>query len=163
MKIQDISIGLAGVLCGVVVLGTAGCGGGKDVQVKNQGRLCIFPASNPGTGPFPADTTTRQYVGGEALTLSVLFPFCLSGSCMTNRMSSCMAQQTGNTFVVTATASYHETGADACTDDCGVLNPQCMTPVVSEGTFTFQYAGGSVDLVVPSTAPAPCVGMAFGS
>jgi len=104
--------------------GASGCSGGKDVYVENQGQLCIFPASSPGTNPFIPDTTP---------------------------------------FGVTATGSYHETGADAGSLDCRTLNPHCATTALGEGTFTFRYAGGSIDLVVPSTVPPPCIGKAFGN
>ena len=151
MRIHDISIRLAGMVYGVI-LAVAGCGGGKDVQIENQGRLCVFPASNVGTNAFgPVDTTPRQYVANEAVELSVVFPICLSSSCSTDRQTSCTLARSGNTFAVTAKGSFHEAGSGACTTDCAVLNPSCTTPVLSEGTFTFQYAGGSIDIVVPST------------
>jgi hypothetical protein len=163
MRIHDISIRLAGVVLGIVALAAVGCGG-KEVQVENQGRLCVFPSSNAGQNGFgPLDPTPRQYVAGEPLQLSVVFPLCLSSSCSTDRQASCTAAQSGNTFAVTAKGSYHEAGSGACTADCGTLAPSCETPMLSEGTFTFQYAGGSVDLVVPSTVAPPCVGTAFGS
>jgi hypothetical protein len=75
-------------------------------------------------------------------------------------MASCTVEQSGSTFVVNATASYRDVDAEACSADCGVLSAHCPTPPVAEGTFVFQYAGGSVDLVVPSSGAAPCVGTA---
>ena len=98
----------------------------------------------------------------EAVELSVVFPICLSSSCSTDRQTSCTLARSGNTFAVTAKGSFHEAGSGACTTDCAVLNPSCTTPTLSEGTFTFQYAGGSIDIVVPSTVPPPCTGTAFG-
>ena len=163
MRSHDISIRLARVVCGAAALVAVGCGG-KDVVVQNEGRLCVFPASSVGqNGLVGTDRTPLQYVAGEPLQLSVVFNVCLSSSCSTNRQASCMVAKSGNTFAVTARGSYHQDTSGACTDDCGVLNPTCATPPVSEGTFTFEYAGGSVDLVVPSTVVPPCVGMAFGS
>jgi hypothetical protein len=159
MRIHDISISLVGVVCGVAVLSAAGCGG-KDVQVQNQGQLCVGGSFQFG----PPDTAPRDYAAGSAVTVAVLFPpGCLSSTCMTNPMAGCMIAQSGNTFTVSGTASYHDTGDDACSADCRLLTASCETPVLAEGTFTFKYAGASVDLVVPSTVPPPCVGTAFGS
>jgi hypothetical protein len=163
MRIHDISIRIGAAVLGIVALAVAGCGG-KDVQVENQGRLCVFPSSSVGQNGFgPLDTTPREYVAGETLQLSVVFPLCLSSSCSTDRQASCAAEQTGNTFAVTAQGSYREAGSGACSADCGTLSPSCVTPALSEGTFTFKYAGGSVDLVVPSTVAPPCIGTAFGN
>ena len=159
MRIHDISIRRAGGACVAVVLAVAGCSGGKDVQVENQGELCVGGAIIFG----PPDTTPRDFAVGATVTLSVLFPpYCLSSSCMTNPMASCAIAQSGNTFAVTGTASYHETGDGPCSADCRLLTASCTTPLLSEGTHTFQYAGRSVDLVVPSTVAPPCTGTPFG-
>ena len=162
MKIHDILIRFARGARVAVVLAVAGCGGGKDVQVQNQGELCVGGAITFG----PPDTTPREFVVGATVDLSVLFPpRCLSSTCMTNPMTSCAVAQigTGNTFAVTGTASYHETGDNACSADCRLLTASCTTPPLAEGTHTFQYAGRSIDLVVPSTVPPPCTGTPFGS
>jgi hypothetical protein len=158
MRIHDISISVPGVLCGVVMLAAAGCGG-KDVHVLNQGQLCVGRSIEFGA----PDTTPREFAIGATVPVSVLFPpGCLSSTCMTNPMASCALAQSGRTFAVTGMASYHETGDDACSADCRLLTATCTTPPLSEGTHTFRYAGGSVDLVVPSTVPPPCVGTAAG-
>ena len=107
-------------------------------------------------------TTPRDYIANEVLFVSVLFPQCLSGSCTTDRRASCTVEQQGNSFVVNATASYHSTGETTCTLDCQTLSGGCGTPVIPAGTFTFAYAGASVDLVVPSTVPAPCADAGYG-
>jgi hypothetical protein len=163
MRIHDISISLARLVVFVfAALGAASCG--RDVQVENQGRLCVFPASDVGANGFgPVDPTPRQYVAGEPLLVSVVFDLCLSSSCSTDRMSSCTVEPSGSTFRVNASGSYREVGSGACSADCGTLSPSCATQPVSEGTFTFTYAGGSVDLVVPSTVAPPCIGHALGS
>ena len=160
MRIHDNSISLVGVLLGVA-LAASGCSKGEDVQLQNQGRLCVFP-SDPGGSAVALDTTPRDYVANEVLFAAVLFPGCFSGSCTTDRHVSCTVEQRGNSFVVNATASYHATGDTTCTTDCAILAGGCGTPAVPAGTFTFEYAGDSVDLVVPSTVPAPCAGMVFG-
>jgi hypothetical protein len=152
MKLHDISIAL-------VLAITAGCSAGEQQrQVDNQGKLCAFPAGTPDMHPELIDPAPREYPADRDIAIAVTFPLCLSSSCSSEAMASCTVQQTGNTLRVTATGSFVEKTAGACTTDCGRLTARCATTALAGGTYTIDYAGNTVDLVLPSTVSPPCVG-----
>jgi hypothetical protein len=120
--------------------------------VENQGQLCVTPAGDPGSNP----TATRDYRADEALDLWVSFAPCLSSEA-TDLMASCAVEQAGSTFFVTASGSYFDTAHPKTKGCWGPLRARCETAPVPAGTYTFEYGGGSFELVVPSSRSIPCV------
>jgi len=157
MKIHDISIRLAGALFGIV-LGASGCGG-ETHEFHNTGRACLF--SGPPSDEFLVvpnlSTYMTDFQADDVLEVGV-FLRCMSSTCTVagSASASCTVEQIGDTLRVEARGSYRDNGDDACSADCRPLIARCWTAPVPAGTFTFEYAGDSADLVVPSTVPPPC-------
>lgn len=156
MKIYDISIRLMGVVLGIV-LGASGCGGGETHEFHNTGRACLYPSAPPAENLFFPPTNPSSYTADDVLDIAVLLR-CMSSTCTVagSASASCTVEQVGNTLRVDARGSYRDNGDDTCSADCQPLVAFCQTTPVPAGTFTFEYAGQSADLVVPSTALPPC-------
>jgi hypothetical protein len=91
-----------------------------------------------------------------AYEVTVDFEQCLSSSCDELVGSSCMVTIDGTTISIEAFATIRsKTGQTACTADCGAARATCQTPPLPAGTYTVQYAGDTVELVVP-TATQTC-------
>ena len=153
MHIRDIPITLTIALAAVG--GPLGCGGERH-HLHNVGKACIYPATEPDGNPLWGATSARDYTADGALNVAV-FLGCLSSSCTEEISASCTVQQTGSLVQVDAVGSYRDTGASACSTDCRPLLARCETAPAAPGTVTLQYAGGSADLLVPSSSPPPCI------
>ena len=102
---------------------------------------------------------TPQVFGADGVANVSVFLRCMSSTCTVegSASASCTVEQIGDTLRVDARGSYRDTGDNVCSTDCRPLTAQCVTAPIAAGTFTFEYAGQSADLVVPSTVPPPCV------
>lgn len=151
MRIRDISISLAPVVAAAGALGASACDG-RVLHIVDHGQLCVTPGGDSGSNP----TEPRDYHADEALEVWVSFAACLTSKA-SDPTTSCGVEQTGNSFVVTARASYFDTDHPKTTG-CWGLQTRCETAAVPAGTYTFEYGGNSLELVVPSSGPVPCVG-----
>ena len=141
MKRHDITIAL-------VLAITAGCSAGEEQrQVENQGKLCAFPPGAADMHPDLIDPAALDYPADQDIAIAVTFPLCLSSSCDTTRTASCTVQRTGNTLHVTASGSFVQKTAGACSADCGRLTAKCTTgPLPTQGGLTDDGNTRSTDL-----------------
>jgi hypothetical protein len=160
MAVRPARNPLRGRLAGFLVataLGVSGCDDRVLNIVENQGQLCVTPAGDPGSNPG----NLREYKVDEPLKAEVSFNVCLTVKA-SDPMASCAIEQAGSNFLVTAQGSYFDTKPPK-TLGCYGLHTYCETAAVPAGTYTFEYAGNSLELVVPSSGPIPCVGTAIVS
>lgn len=86
-----------------------------------------------------------------AYEVTVDFEQCLSSSCDELVESACTATLDGTTITIEASATIRsKTGQTPCTADCGAATATCQTPPLPAGTYTVEYAGDTVELVVPT-------------
>jgi hypothetical protein len=155
-----------------LVFVAAGCiskdGGGaaQPVEFHDEGRLCVYPATETQGVPVlqrpDAGGEAFTYAAGEIVNVAVQFPACLSSSCSIERAAICTVEAIGGTIRVTSTGSYREVDTSgACTGDCGFLIARCATTALAAGSYSFQHGSDQVALAVPFTGDPPCVGRAF--
>jgi hypothetical protein len=130
---------------------------GTDHAFKDEGKICLFPEGTRPDQAFLPPSMSVSYGADRGLVITVNAPECLSGSCDSNRQAACSAVVTGQTIVVTSTASFHREGK-TCTLDCGSLTATCTTPPLPAGTYLIQHGTRSLPLTVPSSTVPPCAG-----
>ncbi len=79
----------------------------------------------------------------DGATIKVDFQTCLSSSCDTLEGASCEAALSGDTIMVTSAATVvSDSGASACTADCGLATTSCaVTGGDASAATTISYAG----------------------
>lgn len=77
----------------------------------------------------------------DAGQIEVTFPGCLSSSCDTLTSATCTAELVDGLLVVHGEAVIESEG-DVCTDDCGIIQATCASPLIEDPeTVRFSYAG----------------------
>lgn len=118
--------------------------------VENEGEVCLHSSTQlASTQMFEADA--RVVITYQSTT-------CLSSSCDLGRFAWCGVSGTGPSLAITSAAAWSsDSSPEACTDDCGLMNAQCMTVPLAEGAYAFTFGAETIALTVPSTlVEAPC-------
>jgi hypothetical protein len=142
----------------------ASCGGGGGAgsvphAFKNEGTLCVYPASETMGAPGFPTGGVRTYAADQPVNVAVQFNTCLSSSCSRNPIASCTIDASNGTLQVTSSGSYETVdNGGACTADCRFLIARCTTASLPAGSYTFKHGADTLALTVPSTGPPPCVG-----
>jgi hypothetical protein len=92
----------------------------------------------------------RSVADGK-LTVTVVFPTCLSSSCDRALGTSCTVALSGSELVVTSRGETESTGARECTADCGSLVARCDVTGVPPGSYTLVHGTSSEPITVPAT------------
>lgn len=119
------------------------------IALENEGIACLH-----GDDPlaFAANRPIEVRVDWEGV--------CLSGSCTTDKVSTCMATVSGQTVTLVTRASWTDITAQehVCTADCGLLSATCETTALPAGDYTFTLGARTTQVTVPSQVSSiPCV------
>jgi hypothetical protein len=83
------------------------------------------------------------------LSVTVVFPTCLSGSCDRVVATSCSVARSATEITITSKGETESTGARECTSDCGSLVARCDATGIPPGSYRLVHGTASATLSVP--------------
>jgi hypothetical protein len=129
-------------------------------EFKNQGRLCLYPASETTGAPAVPDGIVRTYAADQPVNVAVQVVDCLS-PCSKRPTASCTIDASEGTLRVSSSGSFEAPDSNiGCTAACVFLIAHCATASLPAGAYTFEHGADTLALTVPSSGGLPCVGAA---
>jgi hypothetical protein len=129
-------------------------------EFKNQGLLCLFPASETMAAPVESGATVRTYAADQPVNVAVQFLTCLP--CGTEQlMATCSIDASSGTLQVTSKGSFEQVDPPSnmvCVGICRFFVAHCATASLPAGAYTFKHGTDTLSLTVPSSGETPCIG-----
>jgi hypothetical protein len=127
-------------------------------EFKNQGLLCLFPASESMGAPVEPGASVRTYAADKPVNVAVQFLTCLP-ACSSQVVATCSIDPSSGTLQITSNGSLEAPSSNiGCTGECRFFIAHCATASLPAGSYTFQHGTDTLALTVPSSGTPPCIG-----